>query len=119
MNLKNRAMKRKLLVVSHRPIFGFEILKREVEEVFSDFDIKYIIVKDEANISIPTEYLETHAVYYTADSHFQIVSRTKKYFENIPIARNYPTVTGYEEIEGVEVFDNHIDTKNYFLRKLN
>lgn len=111
-------MKIKLLVILHRPIFGVDILKKEIEEVFSDFDINYTVVRDEENISILSEHLNTNAVYYTADSHFQIISRTKKYFENIPKARNYPTMKGCEGIEDVEVFTDHNSAKNFFLKKL-
>ena len=113
-------MKKKLLVVSHRPIYGVDLLKKELEEVFFDlFDINHIVVKDEENILIPQENLNIDAVYYTADSHFSIISRTMKYFENIPMARNYPTRDGYIEIEGVNVFIDHNSAKNFFLNKLN
>jgi hypothetical protein len=48
MNQKSQKMKKKLLVVSHRPIYGIELLKREIGEVFSDlFDIIHLTVISE------------------------------------------------------------------------
>lgn len=108
---------KKLLVVSHRPIMGIVLFKEKIQKTFLNFDVTHIFIQEDENINISENI---NAVIYTEDVDYDIIEKTKKYFEvlNIPMIRIYPYPGKYMEIENIMVFMKNEDAFMFLKNKL-